>query len=581
MARPLRLPNVTEQAVLDGVQVRLITPEEPDRWNQLIASRHYLKNARLVGEQLRYVAEYQGTWLALLGWSAPAFHLQARDAWVGWSPEQRRARRHLLAQNSRFLILADRHQWPNLASRVLALNCARLSEDWRAHHGHPIVAVESFVDAQITRGTAYKASGWILLGPTAGFGRHAQDFYERHDRPKQLWVRALDPAGPVALQAPALPAALAAYERSEPARPASARCRLPAPRLPSLLDRLPQIPDPRGHQGRWHPWRAVLGILALAKLAGVPGAQRDVADFADLLTQPQRRHLGCRRDSDTRRYTVPGPSTFFRALASVDYLALEAVVLGWQHDVLGPVDPHELVVLDGKTIVNAQGQVMVSAVSVPSGRVYGVEPVRPKEPALPAVAPPTAPDAPPPPTVAPPPDPLPALAAPSEVPARRAPPKKENEIPAARRLLERAPLVGRLVSLDALHTQHETAAQLVVSNGADYLFTLKANQEGLLQTAQTLVPGAFFPAGPRVEKRAHRAHRGNQSQSRRNPPTGHPPDCAGRTGPAGRGASGPAGQGAHHAGPDQGHATVADDQPGTGGAAAGGVAAGAPGRMGH
>ena len=36
-------------------------------------------------------------------------------------------------------------------------------------HGHPIVAVESFVDSQLMfRGTAYKAAGWMLLGPSGG-----------------------------------------------------------------------------------------------------------------------------------------------------------------------------------------------------------------------------------------------------------------------------------------------------------------------------------------------------------------------------------------------------------------------------
>jgi hypothetical protein len=63
-------------------------------------------------------------------------------------------------------------------------------------YGHPIIVVESFVDRQLFHGTAYKAAGWTLLGPTAGFGRHAEDFDVRHDRPKQLWVRALDPAAP-------------------------------------------------------------------------------------------------------------------------------------------------------------------------------------------------------------------------------------------------------------------------------------------------------------------------------------------------------------------------------------------------
>jgi hypothetical protein len=526
MARPLRLPDVAEQSVLDGLMVRLIVRGEEERWNQEITDRHYLKNARLVGEQLRYVAGYQGTWLALLGWSAPAFHLQARDAWLGWSVQQRRTRRLFLAQNSRFLILADRHQFPNLASRALALCCARLSEDWLAHHGHPIVAVESFVDGQITRGTAYKASGWTMLGPTAGFGRTAQDFYERHERPKQLWVRALDPQGTAALKAPELPPALAAYE----ARPAP-RCTVAAPRLPSLVDRLPQIADPRGRQGRWHPWRSVLGILALAKLAGVPGAQRDIANFAKRLTQPQRRQLGCRRDPETARYDIPEQSTFFRALANADYLAFERVLLDWQHDWLGPADPNELVVLDGKSVVNAQGQVMVTAISVPSGRVHGAEPVRPKEDLEPDDQPeatsalPSAPSPPPRPT--PPPAAQPELPTPAKsqaAPAKPATPKKENEIPAARRLLERAPLAGRLISLDALHTQHQTAAQIVLGCGADYLFTLKANQEGLLQTAQTLVPSAFFPSGPQAPSRTHRQDRREEPQPPRNPGTGHPPD---------------------------------------------------------
>jgi hypothetical protein len=561
MARPLRLPNVAEQAVLDGLVVRLIVAGEQQRWDQQITERHYLKNARLVGEQLRYVAEYQGQWVALLGWSAASLHVKGRDAWLGWSVQQRRQRRHLVAQNSRFLILVDRLQLPNLASRALARCCHRLSADWLAHYGHPIVAVESFVDAQITYGTAYKASGWTLLGGTAGFARSAQDFYQRHHRPKQLWVRALDPQGAAALKAAELPPSLAAYQL----QPAP-RCDVPAPRLPSLLERLPRVKDPRGRNGRWHPWGAVLGILSLAKLAGVAGGQRDIANFAQRLTQPQRRQLGCRRDPETRRYEVPSQSTFFRALRAVDYLSFEKVVLDWQADWLGPAEPEELVVLDGKTIINAGRQVVVTAIGIKSGRVYGVEPVRPKEqleaddqplssealapvteptlasavsasqPAQPTPTPPAAPGT-----------PLPAGApvsaqraasakAPSAPEAKAAPAgsqrgpaktaktKKENEIPAARRLLARAELAGKLISLDALHTQHQTAAQIILGCGADYLFTLKANQAGLLETAQTLVPSAFFPSGPATAPAAHRQDRRRQPRSPRNPGTGEPPD---------------------------------------------------------
>jgi len=111
MAKPLRLPGIEEQRVLDGLEIHLLLErKDQERWNQSIVQGHYLHNATLVGEQLRYAASYHGQWLALLGWSGAAWHLAAREAWIGWSEDQRRARLPLLAQNSRFLILADRAQ---------------------------------------------------------------------------------------------------------------------------------------------------------------------------------------------------------------------------------------------------------------------------------------------------------------------------------------------------------------------------------------------------------------------------------------------------------------------------------------
>jgi len=189
--KPFSSLEPAETAVLDLITVRLIHSEEQARWDQLVSQHHYLKNALLVGEQLRYVVEYQGQWLGLLGWSAAAYHIRARDQWIGWTDNQRRARLPLLANNARFCLLTAPGQYPNLASRALALNVARLSVDWLAAYGHPIVLVESFVDTQLFRGTAYKAAGWLAVGLSAGFKRVAQDFYEAHDRPKQLYVREL------------------------------------------------------------------------------------------------------------------------------------------------------------------------------------------------------------------------------------------------------------------------------------------------------------------------------------------------------------------------------------------------------
>ncbi|HWT82517.1 MAG TPA: transposase family protein, partial [Candidatus Methylomirabilis sp.] len=398
------------------------------------------------------------------------------------------------------------------------------SADWLEVHGHPIVAVESFVDSQLMfRGTAYKAAGWTPLGPTAGFGRCAEDFYQRHDRPKQLWVRALDAEGLAVLKAPKLPSRLAAYE--VPAQPRA----LSGQPLMSLLDRLPEVPEPRDTKGRRHPWPAVLGIVCLAKLAGVAGAQRDIARFARRLDQRQRRHLGCWRNPQTGRREVPSQSTFFRALKAVDYEALEPLLVGWQDDLLGPADPKELIVLDGKAARGAGGQTVISAVAVPSGHVLGVEVVRTQEQLQPDDRPhggsrpaetPATPPMPAEPTawasatlgvsVAPAGPSIPAATAQTPQPFQlESPPasstaaKKENEIPAARRLLARIPITGRLVSLDAMHTQHQTAGQIVLEAGADYLLTLKDNQPTLLATAQTLVPGAFFPSGSGATQTTH------------------------------------------------------------------------------
>lgn len=76
--------------------------------------------------------------------------------------------------------------------------------------------------------------------------------------------------------------------------------------------------------------------------------------------------------------------------------------------------------------------------------------------------------------------------------------KKSNEIPAARPLLDRLDLDGRLVVLDALHAQQETARHVVQNKGADYLLRVKDNQKGLRQQCldQQLFAslGAFPPS---------------------------------------------------------------------------------------
>jgi predicted transposase YbfD/YdcC len=72
---------------------------------------------------------------------------------------------------------------------------------------------------------------------------------------------------------------------------------------------------------------------------------------------------------------------------------------------------------------------------------------------------------------------------------------KTNEIPVARQLFQELDLPGRWVSLDALHTQTETARDLVLEAGADYLLAAKDNQPTVHQNIQKLLPApkADFP----------------------------------------------------------------------------------------
>jgi hypothetical protein len=442
VSKPQRLPDDREQSILDQLQVHLVCPQQRPRWNKLVCKHHYLKNADLVGEQLRYVAtDAQGNWLALIGWSAPALHLKARDRSIEWTEEQRERRLHLLAQNSRFVILADRQTFPNLASRTMKLCLQRLSDDWQKQYRHPILMVESFVDRQLFRATAYKASGWQALGYSAGFKRVSEDFYQRHDRPKELWVKELHPRAWQWLRAKQLPPHLARYEKSTP--PA---CALKTEQMPNLFEHFNQVADGRQRMGKRHRLPTVLAITALACLSGVGQGYRAVSRFAQRLTKLQRQALRCWIHPDTGKSMVPSESVFQRVLQQVPRQPIEALALQWQNDVLGPVPATDAVVIDGKDVRG--GKVMlVNAIAQPSQRLLGVEAVD----------------------------------------------KKTNEIPTARTLIDRLDLRGKIVQLDGLHTQHETVRQILYDHGADYSLILRENQPTLLKTAQQLLPADLPP----------------------------------------------------------------------------------------
>jgi len=448
-------PIITDeqQALLDGVQVRLIEAGERERFDRLIVTEHYLANAQLVGEQLRYVAEYQGQWVALMSWSAAAYKLKLREEWIGWLDKQKERRLPLVVNNSRFLILKDFHV-PNLASKVMKLGLQRLSGDWEQAYHHRVLIAESFVDPQLFLGTCYKVSGWTLLGQTQGYGRCRQDFYQPHDRPKQLWVRELCPGARTILRGRNLPEPLQVCEQTHPPE-----CPQSAAELRSMLRFFEGLEDWRSRKPDFR-LSSLVTVSVCAMLCKVCLGQRDLAAFAANLTRDQMEALRFPREwsSRVRRYRPPSESTFFRMLSRLDNPKLQRALLQWQEHVLGKRDPRgDHVAVDGKELLNSQGLEVVSAYSVRDGRWLGSEPVA----------------------------------------------EGSNEIPAAQQLLRRTEIEGSLVSADALHTQTATARIVVQDRGADFLFTVKGNQPGVAQNVQQLyqsAPHGFSPSGQKADR---------------------------------------------------------------------------------
>lgn len=172
---------------LGPVQIRQVrrTPQEK-LFGSLMEAHHYLAYTQPVGEHLKYLIYARGTPIACLAWSSAPRHLGPRDRFIGWSQEQRRANLHLIAYNTRFLILP----WvkvPCLASHLLARVAEVLSADWQQLYRHPIYLLETFIDPERFHAVCYRAANWIYLGKTTGRGKDDQT-----NKPnrclKELWV---------------------------------------------------------------------------------------------------------------------------------------------------------------------------------------------------------------------------------------------------------------------------------------------------------------------------------------------------------------------------------------------------------
>lgn len=404
---------------------------------------HYLGFDGMVGESLRYVAEIDGQWVALLGWQAAALKCRARDRWIGWPPVLQYQRLMFIANNGRFLILPDAHL-PNLASRVLSLNLKRLSADWQAVHGHELLLAETFVDPQRFTGTCYRAANWLVLGQSLGFAKQ-QNTYRRHGLPKLVLVYPLHRRARALLVDP----------HWNPRRTRMNTKALTTKQMEGMQAMLRSLPDCRHPRGVRHMYWTVLTIAIAAVLCGAR-SYTAMGEFAGALTQPQLKRLGARRNKKKQCREPPTESTLRRTLQASDAEALDLALGQW---LLAESDKKDPVAVDGKTVRGAR-RPDGSQVHLLSAFLHrqGI-------------------------TV-----------------AQREVGEKTNEIPELKPLLEPLDIAGRVVTVDALHTQKETARFIVEDKKADYVVVAKENQKTLLDDLVSLDESDFSPGARNGEQ---------------------------------------------------------------------------------
>jgi predicted transposase YbfD/YdcC len=221
-----------------------------------------------------------------------------------------------------------------------------------------------------------------------------------------------------------------------------------------LLQVLAELPDPRCRRGRRHGLAAIVAVALTAVLAGARSFAA-IGQWAGDLSPEQLAGLGL------TRATAPEVSTFRRVLTGLDAGALDALVGAFMWTRTGVVAGRRVIAIDGKTIRGAR---------IRGAGQDGTSPAGTNAPHLVA-----------------------ALdQATGTVLGQLATEAKSNEIPAVRTLLGALDLAGVVVTVDAMHTQTDTA-DLIIGRGGDYVLTVKANQPTLYAACKNL-PWRDVPA---------------------------------------------------------------------------------------
>lgn len=437
-----------------SLEVCILAVGELERFEALLADKHYLGAAPPVGDFLRQVVKRDGRWVALLVWGPAALKLKDREQWIGWNRALAAERLKLVVQNRRYLLLHDRGSEPNLASAALAAACRALPGAWQERFGYVPLIAESFTDPESYSGTCYKASGWQPVGMSAGNSRHRADFFVPNGRPKRLWLKELcAQARQKACSTPLPPEhAQAVMDAAHGVLPLNQLQRR------SLAQVLRAAPDPRGKNTRFRIG-PVLSIVSMALLCGARQIT-EIARFANRLHPRQRAELGLPIKKGTRRfYEVPSYDVFYDALTRMDPQAFATLLSNWLSGQAG-VLPGALA-LDGKMIRDIIGT--VSLVDVEDGSPVAVAVMDQKENT------------------------------------------QRCEMKVAQQLLSSMPgLDGKTITADPLHCQRETA-RIIAEKGGEYFLQIKANQPQLLQYARNRTPDSPLLSRPPADTDASKS----------------------------------------------------------------------------
>ncbi len=251
----------------------------------------------------------------------------------------------------------------------------------------------------------------------------------------------------------------------------------------ALVEYLNQVVDHRSRQGLRHE----LGFLLAVVIAATACAGHDEvvaqAEWAAAAPRWVLLALGATPDPLTGVVTAPSESTLRRVLAKVNPADLQRLTAGWAQATARSTraGPHDDGGVEGGQVgdeVATDGARRLAGVAIDGKSIRGAAAGGGTRPHLLSAV--THDD--------------------SIVLAGRQIPDKGSEISELAPLVAGLDLTGKVVTVDALHTQRATAEHLVSVKGADYLMTIKGNQPTLLAAAQQALSG---PAAEFAEYTEH------------------------------------------------------------------------------